>query len=393
LAENVTSTSATLKGKIDNDYGRNISVRFNWGPASSQYTNYSQWEHNKRTGDIVSLNVTGLQKGKAYHYRLEASDGSRTVYGKNVSFITKTDPVSNFTALAAGSNKINLTWNSAPGSCYTMIVRKTGGYPQHGADGTIIYYGTGNSYLDTDVSNNLWYYYKAWAVGCDQGLISFSNSVQSRAYTVSDWVTPVTPVAPVTPIVTTVSGVDVEFFARNVSKDQFSWQNSIIAEPKDKIDFKIIITPIGNKSLEDVKLVTSFSNKITSIDDIVVDGSTSYFDLNKETSFGTIKLGESRIITFTGIMDDFNNQIINSIEVSAKGIDTVRKDLSISRANFQQGASFADIFGSGIYIWLLIILIMLMVLVIMYLILERNKMLKEKGDEVKVEKSKYFNIK
>jgi hypothetical protein len=29
----------------------------------------------------------------------------------------------------------------------------------------------------------------------------------------------------------------------------------------------------------------------------------------------------------------------------------------------------------------------------MYLILERNKMLKEKKDEVKVEKSKYFNIK
>ena len=34
-----------------------------------------------------------------------------------------------------------------------------------------------------------------------------------------------------------------------------------------------------------------------------------------------------------------------------------------------------------------------MILVIMYLILERNKMLKEKKDEVKVEKSKYFNIK
>jgi len=272
-----------------------------------------------------------------------------------------------------------------------MIVRKTGSYPQHGADGTVIYYGTGNSYLDTGVTNNLWYYYKAWAVGCDQGLNSFSDSVQSRAYTVSGQVTPTTPVVPV---VTTISGANVEILARNISNNQFSWQNNITASKGDKIEFKIVVTPTGNKSLEDVRLITIFSNKITSIENLVVDGSTFYFNLDRETSFGNIKLGESRVITFTGAMDNFNNQIINSIEVSAKGINTIRKDLTINTTSFQQGAAFMDIFGSGAYGWLLLILIILMALVMMYLILERNRMLlKKEEEEVKVEKSKYFNIK
>jgi len=391
IAENVTSTTATLKGKIDNDYGRNVSIRFSWGTTSSQYNNYSPWQYNKRTGDIVSYNLTGLQKGKAYHYRIEASDGSRTIYGQNVSFVTKTDSVSGFSALASGSNRINLTWNNAPQSCYTMIVKKTGGYPQHAADGTVVYYGTGNSYLDTNISNNVWYYYKAWAVGCDQGLNSFSDSVQSRAYTVSGQVVPTTS----TPVVTTVSSANVEILARNVSKDQFSWQNNITASKGDKIEFKIIITPMGNKSLESVKLITNFSDKITSIENLIVDGSTLYFDLNRETSFETIKLGESRVITFTGIMDSFSGQLTNSIDVSAKGIDNVRRDLFISIPSFEQGAAFADIFSGGTtYIWLFIILIILMALVMMYLILERNRILEKKeAEEIKVEKSKYFNIK
>ncbi|MDD2757461.1 MAG: hypothetical protein PHI91_01175, partial [Candidatus Pacebacteria bacterium] len=392
LAENITSNSSVLKGKIDNDYGRNVSVRFNWG-FTSQYSNYSPWQYNKRTGDIFSFNLTGLEKGKAYHYRVEASDGARTVYGQNVSFVTKTDSVSNFVALASGSNKINLTWSNASQSCNTMIVKKTGSYPQHGADGTVIYYGPGNSYLDTGVTNNVWYYYKAWAVGCDQGLVSFSDSVQSRAYTISGVTTPVTPTTPTTSTGASFSSINVEVLARNISKDQFSWQNSITASPKDKIEFKIVITPTGNKSLEDVKLITSLSDKIISIENIVVDGSTSYFDLKRETSFGTIKLGDSRVITFTGTMDNFNNQIINSVEISAKGVDTARRDLFINATSFQQGAAFMDIFGSGIYSWLLLILIILMALVMMYLILERNRALERREEEVKVEKSKYFNIK
>ncbi|MDD3386712.1 MAG: hypothetical protein PHU17_01600 [Candidatus Pacebacteria bacterium] len=390
MAEGVSSNAATLKGKIDTAYGNNVSVRFNWG-ISSQLANVTPWQYNKTSGNIVSSYISGLEKGKTYYYRIEANDGNRTVYGETFSFTTKPNSISSFSALASGSNRINLTWSKAADSCYTMIVRKTGDYPINGTDGTVVYYGSGYSYLDTNVSNNVWYYYKAWAVGCDQGLTSFSDAQQSRAYTVASTSSVVT-----TPIVTTISNAEVEIYARNITQDQFVWQDNITANAGDEIDFRIIITPTGNKSLEDVKLGTYFSNKITSIENVQVDGNPYSMQLNQELNFGTIGLGSTKVISFKGKISDsglLNEQLNNSVTVSAKGISSIQKNLIINVSEDISGASFIDIFRIGGYGWLLLIIILLMVFLIMYLLIERNQKEKLVLEDDKAEKSRYFNIK
>ncbi|MFA5754913.1 MAG: hypothetical protein WC909_00930 [Candidatus Paceibacterota bacterium] len=386
-AESVASSSATLKGSINNSYGNNVSVRFNWG-TSSQITNVSQWQYNKTAGNVISSYISGLEVGKTYYYRIEAYDGTRTVYGEIVSFTTKPSSVSNFNALASGSNRINLTWNKAVDSCYTMVVRKTGSYPTNGADGTVVYYGTSNSYLDTNISNNVWYYYKAWAVGCDQGSTSFSDSQQTKAYTVA------TTTVITNPIVTTTSNAEVEVYARNITQDEFSWQNSIIANPGDEIDFRIVITPTGNKSLEDVKLSTYFSNRITSITDMQIDGNPYYMQLNQEVNFGTINLGITKVISFKGTISEggiLSEHLNNSVTVSAKNITSIQKNVVINVSDGISGASLLDIVGG--YGWLLFIIVILMVFSIMYLLIERNQKEKVLAGDTKAEKSKYFNIK
>ena len=417
IAEYITTTTAVLKGKIDSSSTGNISARFNWG-STTQYVNNTSWLSNKKVGDIISHNVSGLERGRAYHYRIEASVGSTTAYGQNISFITKPNPVNNFIALAHGNRQINLTWVRGNDACYTMVVRKTGGYPSHSADGTVVYYGADNSYLDQNVSNNVWYYYKAWAVGCDQGLYSFSSTTQSRAYTISNApIVPIIPVIPNAPIVcpsvpvAPISSADVKFFVRNITQDEFCWQSSVNANPGDVIDFKVIITPTGSQSLTNVKLSSLFSSKIISIENCISDCTIESSFLNQEINIGTIKLGESKEFIFRGKIlgeekfQSGTNQLFSTVEVSSKEAETVSKniviDMSKEGAGFSPLGSIIDIFGMsggsfGLFGWLIfffiIVLLLFMLLVSLFLLSSKNDKRVYAQEDFKAEKSKYFNL-
>ncbi len=65
----------------------------------------------------------------------------------------------------AWNGKVSLSWRDPTQDCSgTRIVRKTGSYPTGPTDGTIIYNGTGETFLDTGVSNDgTQYYYAAFA--------------------------------------------------------------------------------------------------------------------------------------------------------------------------------------------------------------------------------------
>jgi hypothetical protein len=394
---NVTANSATLNGVLNNDGGQYTSVRFNWGKLSS-YNNVTPWISDKRTGDIFNYYISGLEKGKAYHYRVEASNGKEVVVGQDISFITKPDAPTGLTASSAGSGQISLNWNKGEVACYTMVTRKAGSYPANSSDGTIVYYGTGSNAVDKNLSNNVWYYYRAWSVGCDEGLISYSESQNTRAYTT-------VATGYVAPIVEKVEGlISVETLARDATQNEIAWQNSITATPNDEIEFKVIITPIGSKSLEDVVLKTVLSEKISSVKDIKVNDESYSGSLGDDMKLGIVALGESKIITFKGKIDSKDkfsygsNELVNTTTVSAKDNETVKNTVKIDvNRSVESEAGLASLININAYAGVLTVLFIILSIAMMYLLIEKKKvsegLVRKIPTGTKVEKSKYFNIK
>ncbi|MDD5098110.1 MAG: PKD domain-containing protein [Candidatus Pacebacteria bacterium] len=393
--ESVTGSTVVLNGIVNNDGGQYTSVRFNWGRLST-YSNFTSWINNKTSGQAFASYVSGLEKGKAYHYRVEASNGREIVVGQDVAFVTKPDQPTGFVALSDGTSQINLNWNTGTASCYTMITRKAGSYPANSGDGIIVYYGTGNSFADKSLVPGTGYYYRAWSVGCDEGLYSFSESQYARAYTLGGLVS-------VPNIIETVeSNASVEVLARDFTQKEIAWQNSIISSPDDEIEFKVIITPTGGRSLENVILKNVISEKIDSISNIKIN-EESYSESINEVKLGTIALGESKIVTFKGKIgskENFSygsNDLENTIEVSAKGIETVKKSLTISVSRgMDSSAGLIQFMDLRLYSGVMTILFIILCLTIMYLLIERKRgkeCIVEKEADTKVNKSKYFNIK
>jgi len=396
FAENVTGSTANLKGTVNSDGGQSTSVRFNWGKLSS-YNNYTPWISGKTTGQTFNQYISGLEKAKAYHYRVEASNGKDIILGQDVTFVTKPDSTTGFTASGSSSNQISLSWVPGGSSCYTMITRKTGSYPANSADGTVVYYGTGRSYIDKNITNNVWYYYRAWAVGCDEGLYSFADSQYAKAYTTSG-------VVASTPAVTIeADAIALEVLARDATQNEIAWQNSITASPDDEIEFKVIVTPLGGKSLEDVVLKTALSDKISSISNIKFDDEAYTGTLDGDVNLGTIALGESKIVTFKGKIASKtsfsygSNELQSSVDVSAKNVASVNKTLNITATRMVEAeAGLISFFSLEFYAGALTILFIIICIIMMYLLIDRRRgkeCITEKASATKVEKSKYFNIK
>jgi len=400
-ATNITGVSATLNGTLNNSGGQNASVRFNWGRLSS-YSNSTPWLPNRYSGQSFNYLISGLEKGKAYHYRAEAeaNNGGAIVTGQDIAFITKPDAPTGFIALGNYSGQINLSWINGAGSCYTMVVRKRGGYPINSDDGAMIYYGNNTSFVDTNLYNNVWYYYKAWSVACDEGMRAYSESVSTRAYTTSGYIAPPVVKEPESKIV-------LDVLAKNISQNDFSCQIGVNANPGDEIEFKVIVTPVGGKSLQNVILRTSLSDKIESVNSITINNEYYNGSLNGDINLGNIALGGSKTIIFKGKIaskESFSyssNELISTFEVSANDAVTTTKTLKINvTREVEAGAGLISFinwkYWPGILIGLFLLLLLIIFLTMMYLLIDRRKekeRLAEEAALTKVEKSKYFNIK
>jgi len=187
-ATSVTTNSAVLNGAVSGyNVGGSVGAKFTYGRGNNLNMTVNV-NNNLTVGERFSATIYNLEKAKAYSFRAEATGSNGvTVYGNTLKFITAPDSPFNFNAYFNGSNGVNLSWSTGSGACYTVITRKIGAYPASSTDGIIVYLGTGNSYFDQNIYTNKTYYYRAWSVGCDEGLYSWSDSAYAKK-TVSTYV-------------------------------------------------------------------------------------------------------------------------------------------------------------------------------------------------------------
>lgn len=93
-------------------------------------------------------------------------------------------PPSNFTSSTTSNSTIQLSWTPTTGANWTLIRKKTTGYPSNTTDGTLVYNGSGYSYLDSSLLSATHYYYSAWSYNSSS---SFSlSSSNTNNYTMVD---------------------------------------------------------------------------------------------------------------------------------------------------------------------------------------------------------------
>ena len=149
----VEENSATLNGMVSNDGGEACQYRFGYGTTQGGPYTYTDWSvETKTTGQSFSEAISSLNKGTKYYFRAQAKNSAGTSSGSELSFLTKPDEPTSFTASTASTTQINLSWTKGAGAQKTKIQRKESSYPANRNAGTEVYFGTGTSKSDTGLT-------------------------------------------------------------------------------------------------------------------------------------------------------------------------------------------------------------------------------------------------
>ncbi len=209
--------------------------------------------------------LTGLTKGKLYHFRVSSTDtGSQTVISNDFTFTTLADttPPANVSGLTAtpGDSKVTLNWTNPTDADFVGVkmLRKTTSYPTDSNDGTPVYTGSGTSKIDLTVTNGVTYYYAVFAY---DDVPNYSSGAIANATPAGTADT--TPPGPVTNLTATPGD----------SQIQLNWNNP------SAIDFQgvKVLRKIGDYSTGPTDGTLVYSGPQQSYLDTAVANGTLYF--------------------------------------------------------------------------------------------------------------------
>lgn len=174
VATSVTSTTALLRGNIDDDGNTACSTRgFRWGLQSGNYT-YSWNETGAFHEGLFTHTINSLPLGTQIYWIAFAANPVGTGNSSERSFWTLSLPLAptDLTATKIGTavDSYNLTWVMGVGANWTIIRGSESRYPTSITDGYTVYNGTGTHVVVTGIdTSSTTYYYSAWS-GNDHGL-------------------------------------------------------------------------------------------------------------------------------------------------------------------------------------------------------------------------------
>ena len=162
--------------------------------------NWSQTDPTASGGSSWRAEDRALCPNGTYGYNVDITNADNAYsvdFGNKANPVVSTVPnVLNFTATPNNSAvNINLTWTNPnyPDLAAVRIVRLSGSVPSDPSDGSLIYEGTGQSFIDTNVTTGVTYVYAAF-VRNGSGL--YSSGAIAQAVITANGVTPPGEVVP-----------------------------------------------------------------------------------------------------------------------------------------------------------------------------------------------------
>jgi len=160
-------TTARLNSTVVDDGGEACEVRWGYGKTSeaaiTDYDDYTAYAGAYTTGQHPYLDVGSLDSNTTYYFRVEAQNGGGTDLGGELNFDTL-NAVADVTDLRAipHSGSVSLNWTKPSGATNTMVRFAYDDFPPTEADGTEVYFDTGNNTTHTSLTAGTTYYYSAW---------------------------------------------------------------------------------------------------------------------------------------------------------------------------------------------------------------------------------------
>jgi uncharacterized protein (TIGR03790 family) len=156
---------------------------------------YEPWSSAIANESIFMPEYTiGYTWAEAAYMSLAYMDFVTVVVGDPLMIVSEIVAPSAVTATAGviGNNQIALSWtNPGDGDLVGVkVLRKTGSYSGHSADGTLVYNGANESYTDTDVVNGTTYYYAVFAYDEVPNYSSLGDGSKTTATPSSDTTPP-----------------------------------------------------------------------------------------------------------------------------------------------------------------------------------------------------------
>ena len=173
----VKETNVTMNGYVVyNNTDADCTVRFEYGTTLSYGSETAN--QTKAQGDEFSYDVSGLLPGTLYYYRayINSSNGEYST-GDGMSFYTKPSGATglNVTSIQSG---LSINWTKNDTASTTVIVRNStgvGSFPTSETDGTVVYNGSGELFVDTSVDFGFPYYYSGFSNAGDEFSSNYSS--------------------------------------------------------------------------------------------------------------------------------------------------------------------------------------------------------------------------
>lgn len=208
------------------------------------------------TGNGTTKIDNGVTNGVTYYYAVFAYDDVPNYSSGAIANATPNGnadhtppgPVTNLTA-TPGNAQVQLTWTNPTDLDFqgVKVLRKTGAYSTSNTDGTLVYSGTQQSYLDTAVTNGTLYYYTLYAF---DAVPNYSAPAQAQATPVGG---DTVPPGPVVSLVATAGNAQVLLAWHNPSDPDWAGTRVVRTtghNPSGPNDGTVVFDGIGDNKMD-----------------------------------------------------------------------------------------------------------------------------------------------
>lgn len=136
------------------------------------------------------------------------------------------------------------------------------------------------------------------------------------------------------------TGFQVTQKVRNLTKQSFTWVDSLQADPNDRLEFQITITWRSSQTTPNVFARAMLAEKLVYVNNLKIDGSFTTGDITKENiNIGAMTTGQTKAVTFeaqVAAVESFpagTTNLVNVVTVfSADGGASVTSAVHVVRA-------------------------------------------------------------